>query len=285
MKGIVTYPTRARPHSIRIGPYFLDVAENAQPAEGAFPLIVFSPGKAGSPENYNDFFTALAQSGYVVAGVAHPGDNRDDRSGSDGDAELVWRTRHVVALIDALLVDPRLAAHIDPRRIGIIGHSAGAYTALMLIGARPDFSQLRGRCQGNPNRPIGAPRVVHDPSQPVHEPRIRAAVIMAPAWGCFFDREGLKDIAAALRFYHSETDEVLYRKYDGEYVANELPNKAEFVVLAGAGHFVYLSPCPLLMRVFAPKEVCVDPNGVDRAALHARMHTEITQFFADRLGK
>jgi predicted dienelactone hydrolase len=286
MKGIVTYPTRARTRSLRIGPYFLDVAENAPPADGAFPLIILSPGKTGSPENYNDFFTALSQSGYVVAGVAHPGDNRDDRSGTNGDAELVWRTRHIVALIDALLTEPRLAAHIDPRRIGMIGHSAGAYTALLLVGARPDFSQLQGRCRGNPNRPIDAPRVIHDPSQePVSDLRIRAAVIMAPAWGCFFDREGLKDVTAVLRFYHADADEVLYRKYDGEYIASELAQRPEFAVLAGAGHFVFLSACPFIMRLFAPREVCVDPNGVDRVALHARMHAEITQFFADRLGK
>jgi predicted dienelactone hydrolase len=286
MKGIVTYPTRAKTRSVRLGPYFLDVAENARPTDGAFPLIIVSPGKAGSPENYNDFFTALSRSGYIVAGVAHPADNRDDRSGADGDAELVWRTRHIVALIDALLIDPRLATHVDLHRIGMIGHSAGAYTALLLVGARPDFSQLRGRCQGNPNRPIGAPRVIHDPSQePVADPRIRAAVIMAPAWGCFFDRDGLTDITADLRFYHADADEVLYRKYDGEYIAGGLSHRPEFAVLADAGHFVFLSPCPFIMRLFAPREVCVDLNGVDRVALHARMHAEIIQFFADRLGR
>ena len=285
MAGMVTYPTLANPHSHRIGPYYLEVAENAPPAEGTFPLIVLSPGRAGAPENYNDYFNALTRSGFIVAGVAHPGDNREDRSGTNGDAELVWRTHQVVALIDRLLANAPLASHIDPRRIGMIGHSAGAYTALLLVGARPDFSQLRGRCRGNPNRPAGAARVTHDPSQrPVTDPRIRAAVIMAPAWGCFFDREGLKDVTAALRIYHSDGDEVLYRKYDGQYVASLLPHKPELVVLTGAGHFVYLAPCPFIMRLFAPREVCVDPGGVDREALHARMHIEIAAFFTRSLG-
>jgi predicted dienelactone hydrolase len=166
-----------------------------------------------------------------------------------------------------------------------MGHSAGGYTALLLVGAKPDFSQLRGRCKGNPNRPPGATPVSHDPARtPVSDPRIRAAVIMAPAWGCFFDREGLEGVDAPLRLYQSGADELLHPKFDAEYVTAELPTAPEFVNLKAAGHFVFLAPCPFVMRMLA-RQVCADPPGVDRVALHARMNAEIVDFFSRTLGR
>ncbi|MFI5014948.1 MAG: alpha/beta hydrolase family protein [Hyphomicrobiales bacterium] len=283
MTGIVTYPTTAATHSVRLGPNELDVAENAPPAPGSHPLVIFSHGRGGLPESYHDVFTDLARRGFIVAGVAHPGDNYADRSGANGDAELVDRTRHVVALIDYLLGDGPLDRAIDRSRIGVMGHLAGGYAALLLVGARPDFSELGRRCRGNPNRPSGAAPVSHDPARtPVSDPRIRAAVIMAPAWGCLFDRDGLKDVGAPLRIYQGGADELLHPRFTGEYLASELPVPPEFVNFATAGHFVFLAPCPFVMRMLA-REICADPSGIDRAALHARMNAEIAEFFARTL--
>jgi predicted dienelactone hydrolase len=285
MSGFVLYPTEAPEHSLSMRPYELEVAEGAAVAGGPYPLVIFSHGRRGLPQSYHDLLGALARRGFIVAAIAHPGDNYNDRSGADGDAELVQRTRHVVALIDYLLREGPFAGAIDASRIGVMGHSAGGYAALLLLGARPDFSQLAGRCRGSPNRPPGAARLTHDPAErPVSDKRIGAAVIMAPAFGCLFDAAALEHIAAPLRFYQGSTDEILSPKFRADYLAPLLPKAPELVNLEGAGHFVFLAPCPMMMRIFA-SAVCSDAPGIDRATLHARMGVEIAEFFSRTLGR
>jgi predicted dienelactone hydrolase len=279
MQAIAAYPTGANAGSLRIRAYWLDVAEDAEPAPGPHPLIIFSHGRGGLPESYNDLFTALARRGFVVAGVAHPRDNYYDASGSNDDVELVDRTRHVVRLIDYLTADWPLRRSIDAARIGFVGHSAGGYTGLLLLGGAPDFAELGGRCRGNPNLPPGQARVVHDEARlPVTEPRIRAAVVMAPAFACLFDKGAFAPIATPLLLYRSGRDELIDPRFNADYVARHLSRPAELVDLADAGHFVYLAPCPFLMRIFA-RTICTDPAGVDRVEVHRTMQAEIAAFF------
>ena len=142
MTGFVMYPTAAPPASLTVGDFNAMAAEDALPAPGRFPLLIFSHGMSSLPELYLWLFEGLSTRGFVVAGVAHPRDNRNDKSGSFGDAELVERTRHVTALIDGVASDALLGSSIDASKIGIVGHSAGGYTALLSAGGRPDFAQF-----------------------------------------------------------------------------------------------------------------------------------------------
>ncbi len=57
-----------------------------------------------------------------------------------------------------------------------------------------------------------------------------------------------------------------------------LPNPPEYHLIEGAGHFVFLAPCPAVLATRVPA-ICRDPPGVDRAAVHARLNTEMIEFF------
>jgi len=50
------------------------------------------------------------------------------------------------------------------------------------------------------------------------------------------------------------------------------------VAVPGAGHYVFLAPCSPELARQAP-QICVDPPGIDRGMFHARLNTEIEDFF------
>ena len=188
----------------------------------------------------------------------------------------------------AILADPLLAPVIDPARIGFIGYSAGGYTGLVLAGARPDFKLGLAHCAQSRRDSAfcgwigrGVRRRAHAELRVVHDPRIRAAVLMAPAWSVFFDRHGLADVAIPLRLYRAANDTMVRAATGEEHLLKLLPRPPEYVVIPGGDHNVFVAPCGQGMRGPA----CADAKGVDRVAIHRRMNREILDFFDRTLGK
>jgi dienelactone hydrolase len=144
-----------------------DAVRNAAPAGGAFPLVVFSHGYGGHRRQSTFLCTHLASHGYVVAAADHTGNTIRDVL----EQTLAVRAgRPIPDLVDALrefarqrpadaswLIDRVLdgaaggvAGRVDRERIGMAGHSFGGWTTLATTG---------------------------------RDPRIRAAVPLAPAGG------------------------------------------------------------------------------------------------------
>ncbi len=284
MTGFAMYPTSAPAKSLTIGRADTVAAENAAPAQGRFSLLIFSHGMGSLPELYLWLFEGLVARGFVVAGVAHPRDNYNDKSGSFGDAELVERPRHVTALIDAIEGDPLLAPSIDNSKIGIVGHSAGGYTALLAVGGQPDFTQFTGgRCGPAPAQPPDWPRFIHDPAAvPAADPRIRAAAAMAPGFGCLFDRNSVSAIHVPVRLYQADDDDVLQPGFNAIAFGALFTPPAEVVHIVNAGHFVFIDSCPFIMSLIA-RDVCRDPPGTRRDAVHQKLIDDLAQFFTEAL--
>jgi len=100
----------------------------AEPAAGPFPLVVYHGGLGSSFEDNAALCAYLASHGYVVLGSAFP--RADGRSlnidGFHGSAEDV---QFLVRWADA-------HAFTDARRVGLVGHSAGAQ-AMLRFAAQP----------------------------------------------------------------------------------------------------------------------------------------------------
>src|SRR5262245_30481395 len=111
----------------------MPAASNGPLTDGRFGLIVISHGAGGGALNHRDLAMALSFAGYVVAAATHPRRNGNDISGVG-----VWvgRPKQVSRVIDAVLEDTALGSHIERRRIGVVGHSNGGFTALAVAGAR-----------------------------------------------------------------------------------------------------------------------------------------------------
>jgi predicted dienelactone hydrolase len=138
--GEWTDPTRARTIPVRI--YFPD-------GPGPFPVIVFSHGLGGSCDGYRYLGERWASRGYVSVHIQHPG----------SDSSLVRSARPFRALIEAAR-DPKnaidrpkdvsfaldmlarlenqpgfvLQGKLAMGKVGVGGHSFGAYTALAASG-------------------------------------------------------------------------------------------------------------------------------------------------------
>lgn len=288
MPGIVVYPTKSGAGSTRLGSFTISAERETAPAPGSHPLIVFSHGTGGSDLGHHDSLTALARAGFVAASVEHPRDNYRDDSGFATDLQLIGRPHHIVALIDGVLSHPTIGAVIDKGRIGMVGHSAGGYTALLIAGAAPNFALATAYREAVPSDPYmqRARQVDTHRRKPdlqyVHDPRVRAIVLLAPALGHVFDRDALAKVQVPARIYRPAADEMLVHPWHADRIAQFLPVPPEYEVVEGAGHFVFLAPCSWMFALKA-RQICTDPSGVDRTAIHARMNSELITFFHQKL--
>lgn len=135
-------PTRDRAIPVRI-------AHSAR--RRPMPVILFSHGLGGSRHGPAFLERSWRARSYVTVFLQHPGSDdvvwRDAPAGERMSAlraagtpgELVHRMRDVVAVLDALAAGPVgeqrwLPDRMDLNRIGIAGHSFGAYTAQAVAG-------------------------------------------------------------------------------------------------------------------------------------------------------
>ena len=116
----------------------------------------------------------------------------------------------------------------------------------------------------------------------MRDPRIRAAVIAAPALGFAFGREGLKHVGLPVQLWRAEDDHILPNPDYAEAVRIALPTSPEFHLVANADHFDFLAPCSSLLRQFAP-QICVSAPGFDRTAFHETFNREVVRFFREKL--
>lgn len=257
--AIVQYPTDSACVGATIGPYRFEATSDAPLASGRFPLCVISHGGGGSHLLYRSIGTHLADSGFIVVCPEHPGDNRNDRSQTNTDRAALLRPRQASLAIDAVLADPVLKIGADGSRVCVVGHSMGGYTALALIGGRP-WSR-------------SGHAIVTQP-----DPRVRAAVLLAPSTHWFRAPSALADVMVPLLVYAGERDHVTAPDAI-RHALTELPPQARlrFEVVPGAGHYSFLTPFPPHMKRpdFLPS---VDPDGFDREAFHKELPRQIHAF-------
>lgn len=281
----VMYPSGdAKPDALtQLGPYPVAAQMDAAVAAGKHPLILLSHGSGGGRLGHHDLAAALARRGYIVAAPEHTGDSYSDRSGFATDRVLLGRAWQASAVISAVLADPQFKTHVDDKRIGAAGFSAGGYTALLLLGAKPDFSRFAVFCARYPKtreicdhdtRKIGF--TIGDPP-PTADPRVRAGFSMAPL-SLILDKPGLADVRSPVFLYASSQDDVLIPDENARRIGPLLPRLHRYVEIEGAGHYVFLAPCSAGMAEEVPA-ICTDAPGIDRIAIHRRIADDAVEFF------
>jgi predicted dienelactone hydrolase len=160
MPVTLVYPTRAAEAPLALGPFVLNVALDAAPADPSEPadgrrrLIVMSHGTGGNALSDHDLAATLARAGFVVAQPEHAGDNFRDVSGS-GPVSWAQRPGEVSRVIDALGRHPAWGARLQLDRVGVHGMSAGGVTALSLAGAQWSVLQLVRHCLAHADEDAG----------------------------------------------------------------------------------------------------------------------------------
>ena len=180
-----------------------------EPADGRFPLVLFSHGLSGSPERYAAALSGWAAAGFVVAAPTYPFTSqyaahvrRADIVHQPADARYVLDQ---VRLLDATPGDA-LAGRIDVDHVAAVGHSAGGYTTAGLFTAG-------------------------------HDARLRAGVIMA-GWlapGAFAGPP------ATMLFLQGTSDPVVPRAISRK-AFDRVPWPKRYLLLRHNSHATYLRP-------------------------------------------
>jgi predicted dienelactone hydrolase len=285
----VWYPTDAPASPQPLGAQTQTVAPDAPVAGERLPLVVISHGTGGSFSDHYDVALALAKAGFVVSALSHTGDTFDDHSRA---TRIDQRPGQLKRLVDYMLAEWPGRAAIDPGRVGAFGFSAGGFTVLASIGGQPDLAEVRPHCAAHPigfdcqlirGTPAPDPSTLPPRAFFTADPRIKAAVIAAPALGYTFGREGLAHVKVPIQLWRAEDDTVLPNPWYAEAVLDALPRAIEYFVVPNADHLDFLAPCSAQVAKFAP-DICHERSGFDRAAFHRTFDAAVVRFFKEKLG-
>jgi predicted dienelactone hydrolase len=276
---IVQYPTYESSKPTSFGPYIMDVAIEAEIAEGKFPLIIVSHGTGGSPLLYRTISTFLARNGYVVAMIEHYGNNRTNNELEGENKNFTNRLRHITQTIDYLFSDNQFSKHFQKDSVAVIGHSIGANTAMVLVGGEPisytNYLEKFGH----------TPHMAKEPEEMelIIDTRIKAVVLLALAPGWFTGDRSLENVRIPMLLFNAEKDDYISDSQTKLFFeiakANPLINCQ---IVENAGHFSFLSPFPATIKDkvgLAAK----DPNSFDREKFHMQLPKDILEFLNNKL--
>jgi len=236
------------------------------------PVILFSHGFGGTARMMGWFGVPLARAGYVVVAVDHPGNNGLDKMTAAA-AIMAWdRPEDLRAALAAVEADPAVGPHIDARRVGVSGFSAGGFTSLVSAGAKVDMNRFLAFCRAHPVDGVCAPqrelalslddyqRTLSSPelaAEVAHAgddhsiPDVRAAFAIAPAIVQGLPPDGLARMKVPVAIILGDADPVAPPDTNGLVAARAIPH-AELKVLPGVGHYDFLSTCTAAGKARVP---------------------------------
>jgi predicted dienelactone hydrolase len=201
---------------------------DAPPRHGPFPLVVYSHGGCGgSAKAIEPVALPIASSGFVFLQFPHPGSTTDDcaSSGERYTQALLERPDdivHIVNELERLNDDLSWYLHgiVKTSRIGIIGHSQGGQTALMMPARDPRVQAVLSL----------SPSVAHPDSPPALWQAIRSARV--PVMIVHGKLDTLWTSEGALRAYESMPSDTprAYLEVNGMGHTPSSPNDVALIV-------------------------------------------------------
>jgi len=260
--------------------------------DGAFadnarrPVIMVSHGFGGSARSMAWFGKAMAEHGYVVIAVDHPGNNGLDRMTLPG-AVLWWeRAEDLKLALAAVRADPRIGPHIDPARLGVAGFSLGGLTALVAGGARVSPENVAIFCREHPSDGICRPQLEYAVStdqaanvfqNPAYRrqtanaradhslPGIRAVFAIAPVVQAL-DATSLTAMRVPVSILVGEKDVTVPAETQARIAERLIPG-ARLEVMPGVTHYSFLPVCSAPAR--SEVRICRDADRQEEAHEHA----------------
>jgi predicted dienelactone hydrolase len=263
-----------------LGPFELSVVKDCPVAGDKLSLVVISHGRGGTFLDHGDTAEALADAGFVVAAINHPGDNAMDKTRTNDLSVIVERPADIKRLIDFMLGSWSAAARIDASDIGIFGFSRGGYTGLVAVGANPHFGKSLRLCDGV-DTPLCDQAHKGELPELAHDPRIKAAVIADPV-SVFFTQDSFSNVKIPVQLWRSELGGGGVTPESVASIIGEIPTKPDVHFVPRSQHFSFMAPCSAEFTQSA-REICTDGPNFDRISFHKEFNAEVLTFFRKNL--
>jgi len=260
-----------------------------------YPLLAFSHGYAGI--RYQSVFLTerLASHGYVVVAVDHPHNTLLDIDEDATVQVLLERPDDVRASVDELLlqaasgherlggmVGTGLAGQAGAGGYGIIGHSFGAFTAMVLGGGILDYQGVLDHCASSSAFVCGYLEKDFDPAvaeqHGAADERVLATVPMSPGvWYAFGGQaEGLQSVRQPM-VLGGDKDNVLDYATEIRPCFEGMGLPKAMGTLADAGHYAFSDVCDIAAFMF---DDCDEEEGgwISMERAHEITNTLVTAF-------
>ncbi len=261
------------------------------------PLVLLSHGTGATADALAWLGYRLAQRGFVALAVNHHGHTGSEPYRAEGFLCLWERASDLSALLDETSWKGSLGIE-TVEQVCAAGFSAGAYTALLLAGARVAFSQFEPE---NPEKsPIRGPRefptladelpgLQENPifltswnrrREDFSDPRIRAVLAIAPGRSVLgFSKDSLQSIDRPVRLIGGDRDIVAPPERCCAWLSQNIPRCSFEILGGGVGHYTFLPEGSALGQQAAP-ELFRDREGLNRASIHDEVAGKAAAFFA-----
>ncbi|WP_303850748.1 hypothetical protein [Seleniivibrio woodruffii] len=276
------YPTDKTERKQEKGLYEISAAENAPVAATVKGVVILAHGFGGNMYGQHDTAEYLARGGYAVITVTYP----DMWSLKQNDA--VFHPVHLRPKLSALALENlRSVRGIKAdafKNVYAAGFSMGGYTAAVLAGGKADLGILKDYCGKDDAQillclPANRRKLEKLTNSDINItlPDLRAAVLMAPAYGILFGKDAFDNVKIPVSVYAAEFDSMVTGDRDSLYVAS-LISGMKLTVIKNADHSVFISPCAGNKREKF-YNLCEDDEGVDRISVHRKMNIELLHLF------
>jgi predicted dienelactone hydrolase len=218
-----------------------------------YPLVAFSHGFGGIRYQSTFLTDHLTQHGFVVVGVDHPHNTLLDLDTDLTVEVMLNRPGDVVAAVDHLLdlsaEESLLAGLVEAEDYAMMGHSFGAFTALIIGGGVIDLAYGLSYCEtfsGAFCEFVDGLEV--DQSQlPEADPRAQLIVPLAPGgWYAFGeDGVGLSEAVPSVVLAGDRDSDLPYTS-EAKPVMDALASPHRGVTLHGAGHWGFSDLCAIV---------------------------------------
>lgn len=306
LEMVVWYPsaTTATPQLIADNAVFVGASavRNAPPTAGEHPLVVLSHGYRGNWSNQIWLVNSLAQKGYIVAALNHPGSTTHDRS-PQAAAQLWQRPVDLRRAIDSVTTQPEKFGQVANDRIAAVGHSLGGWTALEIAGARfaPDrfaqdcktHSQLASCTVYQQMNPASTAEAKAELAADWRDKRVTAVVTLDLGLSRGLTDESLAALPVpALVIAAGVPSQELPAELESANLAKRLPPaSSRYVEIKDASHFSFMSMCKPGAEEMLEEDVpgdgiiCRDGDGGRaRRVIQQQVASLIAEFLAQSPG-
>jgi predicted dienelactone hydrolase len=252
-------------------------------SESKMAVIAISHGYGGTTHQLSWLIRYLVYSGYIVIGTDHR-----DRINHKHQINHWQRPQDISKIIDKFSSHP-MASHANLNQIGIAGFSLGGTTAIWLAGGRA--TKLKSIVPGPKDAHLEEFRGIEAilpslnkkmMSKDWRDPRIKAAFVMAPAWGWVFDEKNLSKISIPTYLIASSADHVIFTQNNAAFFARNIPKSTYQEISGKAGHYIFITALNEKQKQELPAKVnflIEDDVSIDRAWIQSEVSQEAARFF------